>query len=152
MKARKLCITIRYFPQPDARAVTCTITAKEEKPMPMQQRNAINAMIRRECANFDRAGAGDCLVLDCPCPQLQSQSLKCRYFRDAVLPGDKELYAAVMGQGGIKTCASCGKPFRAVANRAKYCDGCRQRERLKHEAERKRKKRAQASAFRGKKT
>ena len=96
----------------------------------------LRSLLRRLCPR----AAGDCLVLDCPCPQLQSHSLKCRYFRDAVLPGDKELYAAVMGQGGIKTCASCGKPFRAVANRAKYCDGCRVKVHRKQQAASARKK------------
>ena len=145
-------ITIRYFPQPDAPAAAHTVTVKERKAMPATQRNAVNALIRRLCANYDRAGCGDCLLLDIPCPQLQTHSLTCRYFRDAVLPADKLLHAQIMGQGGLKTCASCGKPFRAIANRAKYCDGCRQSERRKHEAERKRKKRADLSAFRPQKT
>ena len=135
-------IAIRYYPIPDAPAVTYIAMAKEKKPMPMKQRNAINALIRKLCANYDRAGNGDCLLLDCPCPQLQSHSLKCRYFRDAVLPTDKELYAAIMGQGGIKACASCGKPFRAVANRAVYCEGCRKTVERRKARDRKRKQRA----------
>mgnify|MGYP002646580546 CR=1 FL=1 len=141
-------VNIRYFPEPDAKAVTYTAMRKERKPMPNQQRNTINALIRQQCANYDRAGGGDCLLLDCQCPQLQSHSLICRYCRDAVLPADKLLYAEIMGAGGVKTCASCGKPFRAIANRAKYCDGCRQRVRNRQEAERKQKKRAAMSAFR----
>ena len=63
-------ITIRYFPQPDAPAITHTVTARERKAMPATQRNAVNALIRRLCANYDRAGGGDCLLLDMPCPQL----------------------------------------------------------------------------------
>ena len=109
--------------------------------MPIRQRNALNALIRQQCANYDRAGGGDCLVLDCPCPQLQSHSLICRYCRDAVLPADKTLYAQIMGAGGVKTCASCGKPFRAVANRAKYCDGCRKTVERRKARDRKRKQR-----------
>ena len=140
MRTRQQRITIRYFPQPDDPAITHTVTARERKTMPATQRNAVNALIRRLCANYDRAGGGDCLLLDMPCPQLQSHSLTCRYFRDAVLPVDKLLHAQIMGQGGVKTCASCGKPFRAVANRAKYCDGCRQKERRKQKAASERKR------------
>ena len=134
-------ITIRYFPQPDAPAAAHTVTVKERKAMPATQRNAVNALIRRLCANYDRAGCGDCLLLDIPCPQLQSHSLTCRYFRDAVLPADKLLHAQIMGQGGLKTCASCGKPFRAIANRAVYCDGCRKTVERRKARDRKRKQR-----------
>ena len=51
-------IAIRYYPMPDAPAVTYIAMAKEKKPMPMKQRNAINALIRKLCANYDRAGNG----------------------------------------------------------------------------------------------
>ena len=135
-------VNIRYFPEPDAKAVTYTAARKEKKPMPINQRNTVYALIRQQCANYDRAGGGGCLLLDCPCPQLQSQSLICRYCRDAVLPVDKLLYAEIMGEGGVKTCASCGKPFRAVANKAKYCDGCRRLVRKRQHADRQRKYRA----------
>lgn len=45
-----------------------------------------------------------------------------------------------MGQGGVKTCAACGRPFRAVANRAKYCDGCKVKVHRKQQAASARKK------------
>ena len=36
----------------------------------------------------------------------------------------KELKAAIMSCGSIKTCQVCGKPFRAISNRARYCQNC----------------------------
>ena len=72
-------------------------------------------LIRRLCANYDE---GNCLALDegegCVCVQSISYSLLCRYFKEAVLPADAELCAAI-GQGAdeLKRCRSCGKPFQA---------------------------------------
>ena len=60
------------------------------------QRSRCNRLIKRLCANFDD---GNCLLLDdgesCICPQTISYSLLCRYFRNAVLPAEKELYADI---------------------------------------------------------
>lgn len=70
-------------------------------------------LIRRLCANYDE---GNCLALDegegCVCVQSISYSLLCRYFKEAVLPADAELCAAI-GQGAdeLKRCRSCGKPL-----------------------------------------
>ena len=88
-------------------------------------------LIRRLCANYD---GGNCLPLDgggpCPCPQLISPTLICKYFRAAVLPTDRELCAEIMG--GVhswKRCAVCGGRFLAKGNRAVYCGPCAQKER-----------------------
>ena len=47
-------------------------------------------LIRRLCANYD---GGNCLPLDdgdtCPCPQMITPTLICKYFRAAVLPSDR---------------------------------------------------------------
>lgn len=63
------------------------------------QRTRCNRLIKRMCANFDD---GNCLLLDdgepCVCPQTISYSLLCRYFRNAVLPAEKELYADIFKQ------------------------------------------------------
>ena len=77
-------------------------------------------LIRRLCANYDE---GNCLALDegegCVCVQSISYSLLCRYFKEAVLPADAELCAAIgQGAGELKRCRSCGKPFQARSNRA----------------------------------
>ncbi len=82
-------------------------------------------LIRKLCANCDN---GNCLLLDdgetCVCPQLISYSLLCRYFRAAVLPTDKELYAEIMNADSRKKCAECGKPFAAESKNALYCKAC----------------------------
>ena len=58
------------------------------------QSRKVNALVKRECCNCDN---GHCILLDdgeeCVCPQLISYSLLCKWFRIAVLPGDKLLYA-----------------------------------------------------------
>ena len=46
-----------------------------------------------------------------------------------------------MGHDGVRTCQVCGRPFRAVSNRAKYCEACSKAMRRKKDAERKREKR-----------
>lgn len=60
------------------------------------QRRRCNRLIKKLCANYDD---GNCLLLDdgepCVCPQTISYSLLCRYFRNAVLPAEKELYADI---------------------------------------------------------
>lgn len=97
-----------------------------------QKRSAV-ALIREECANCFQ---GQCVPLDTACPQMHSESLLCKWFRDAVLPLGKELHAQIMGADGLKTCAACGRVFRAMSNRAKYCSDCAAKERRKATAKR----------------
>ena len=88
------------------------------------QRSRCNRLIKRLCANFDD---GNCLLLDdgesCICPQTISYSLLCRYFRNAVLPAEKELYADIFKQRTYH-CAECGAAFVPNSNRQKYCPSC----------------------------
>lgn len=90
----------------------------------------VRSLICRLCANYD---GGSCLFLDdgetCVCPQSITNALICRYFKAAVLPSDRELYAELTG--GIhnwKRCVLCGRRFAARSNRAMYCDLCGKRE------------------------
>ena len=96
-------------------------------------------LIRRLCANYD---GGCCLPLDdgdlCPCPQMISPTLICKYFRAAVLPDDRRLYAAIMEQKPARSCCICGAPIVSLSNAAKYCPACAIRERRRKDAERKR--------------
>ena len=100
--------------------------------MTEKQFSRAKKLLRHLCANYDR---GNCLLLDdgydpCPCPQLISNTLLCRYFRSAVLPADRELWAEVMGGAhSWKRCALCGGRFLAKGNRAVYCGPCAQKER-----------------------
>ncbi len=78
-------------------------------------------LIKGLCANYDN---GRCLILDSICPQYISYTLLCNYFREAVLPEDKELTMAVYGEPVVRRCLICSKPLQAKSNRAKYCSKC----------------------------
>ena len=69
-------------------------------------------LIRRLCANCE---GGNCLLLDdgdpCPCPQMISNTLICKYFRAA--------------------------PIFSRSNAVKYCPACVARERRRRDRERK---------------
>ena len=87
-----------------------------------QKRNAF-ALIRAECCNLDPDGY--CLMLDHDkCPQLQTECLVCRWFKEAVLPLDKELEAEIMNRSNRKLCAVCSRFFVPLSNRAQYCAEC----------------------------
>ena len=63
-----------------------------------EQYRKAKKLTRSLCANCFE---DNCLLLDdgydfCICPQLISYSILCKYFRAAVLPADKELYAEIM--------------------------------------------------------
>ena len=103
-----------------------------------KQEKTAQALIRESCCNYDRVN-GDCLLLDrgevVQCPQMITQSVVCRHFRDVLLEGKdgKALKAAIMGDDHLKACAVCGRPFRAISNRAKYCAECAKEIRLKQQ-------------------
>lgn len=108
----------------------------------------VNALVSKQCCNYDK---GNCILLDdgdeCICPQTISYSLICKWFRNAVLPNDKDLYIKLTKQKNAKKCIICGAEYTSASNRSKYCDSCRRKVRLHKEALRKRNKRL-ASAFR----
>ena len=65
-----------------------------------QQEGSIRNLVRRRCAN-DRKG--NCLLLDGleerTCVQLLcSSGIYCRYFQNAVLPIEKDLYTQILKQ------------------------------------------------------
>ena len=110
------------------------------------QYRRVKKLTRCHCANNVR---GCCLLLDdgepCVCVQTISYSLLCRYFREAVLPADRELCADLAATADTrKKCELCGKPFPARSNRAKYCDRCAPYAARRNAAERKRRQRAKA--------
>ena len=57
--------------------------------MTPDQLRRVKALIKNQCCNYDD---GDCLLLDCPCPQMITYSLICKWSKTAVLPNNKELY------------------------------------------------------------
>lgn len=88
-----------------------------------------------ECCNFDK---GKCLMLETICAQSISRTLLCNWFKDAVLPLDKELSAVLLHKQKAKQCVICGKSFMPGSNRAKYCLDCSVMERKRKEAARQR--------------
>ena len=65
-----------------------------------QQEGGIRNLVRRRCANY---ADGNCLLLDGleerTCVQLLcSGGIFCRYFQEAVLPGENELYTQILMQ------------------------------------------------------
>ena len=115
----------------------------EVKRLTPQQSRKVNALVKKSCCNYDN---GNCLLLDdgetCVCPQLISCSLLCKWFRAAVLPDDKELYAELYQREDLRRCAVCGAAFASGSNRAVYCPDCRKRITRRQTAERMRKLRA----------
>ena len=101
-------------------------------------------LICRLCANYDN---GNCLPLDdgdsCPCPQLMTQVLICKYFRAAVLPLDRELETALLYKNKSKRCCQCGTLFRPGSNRGKYCPDCAAAVHRQQKAESERRRRAE---------
>lgn len=92
------------------------------------QSRKVNTLVKKECCNYIN---GKCLLLDdgdeCVCPQLISYSLFCKWFRVAVLPADKLLYAELMNTEDKKRCIECGAFFASSSNSVKYCAECRKR-------------------------
>ena len=107
------------------------------------QSRKVGALVKRECCN---CLGGNCLLLDdgdeCVCPQLISYSLLCKWFRVAVLPADKLLYAELMNAEDKRRCIECGASFASSSNSVKYCPECRKRITRRQAAERMRKMRS----------
>lgn len=112
--------------------------------MTTAQRNKAAVMIRNECANYDY---GNCLPLDCKCPQCNSFSVRCKYFRHVLLkanyiPGARQLESELFGTKPAKICKECGKPFLPGSNRARYCHDCAEKVRRVKKAATMRKQRS----------
>lgn len=124
--------------------------ATPHSPVPVmdyQQYRRTRRMVH-SCCNYD---GGNCLALDdgegCVCVQSISYSLLCKRFRDAVLPKDRELEAALYHRLASKRCAVCGSLFFPGSNRAKYCPDCAAVMKRTKAAERKRKQRGKCHAL-----
>ena len=114
---------------------------KDKIEMTASQRKEVKELVKGSCANYDRS-TGECLLMDAACYQACNFTGLCRYFKEAVLPADKLLYAQLVKLDSIKSCSVCGKSFVAASNRSKYCVGCARVERLKQKAANERKRRA----------
>lgn len=100
------------------------------KKFPRGARRKADSEIRAHCCNLWHGTM--CVLLDNGvehrCTQLGADSIRCMWFRDAVLPGNPALLAEIHGMNGtIKKCQVCGLPFRSLSNRAKFCGRCSKR-------------------------
>lgn len=102
----------------------------------------ISRLIKQKCCN---CVDGNCLLLDDgethSCVQLISRfHIFCNYFKNVVLPLDKELYRELI-DSDYKHCQSCGSCFYSKARNKRYCDQCAERIKRQKAAERKRRQR-----------
>lgn len=118
-----------------------------ERELTREERREIKKLVVSMCANYDRTYGclpldyGRCYMID----KCWTGSL-CKYFREAVLPLNPALEAALLDNAdcpACKPCAVCGKPF-PPAGRQAYCSeacrvsGYREMERKKKRKQRKR--------------
>ncbi len=107
-----------------------------------EERLAIRKLVTEMCANYQREYG--CLPLEGACYMLLKihTGLYCRYFREAVLPLNPTLEAAITGGDmDVRPCAVCGEPFPARNNHAYCSPSCavKARKRRQREYMRKRK-------------
>ena len=117
-----------------------------------KQSKKINALIKKLCCNYVD---GNCLLLDDGEEHARVQCINrhgiyCNYFKNAVLPTDKELFAEIVQPSHQKKCQICKSFFVPKAKNQRYCPGCAAVQKRKKAAERQRRKRAVQSqaAFR----
>lgn len=98
------------------------------------EKAAIRKLVLSLCANYDPEY--ECLPLDGPCYMLGKcwTGAYCRYFREAVLPNDPALEAALLAEGPVpetRLCPVCGRSF-LPDGRTRYCSAaCAHAARLK---------------------
>ncbi len=120
------------------------MSAPVSRELTRSERAAIRHLVGH-CANYDSTDK-ICLPLDCPCYMLNKwwTGSLCRYFRDALLPTDPALEAAITGEDTSmrqKNCPVCGKAYLPTTSQAYCSDACRIYARRKSERERKRRER-----------
>lgn len=88
-----------------------------------EEKAGIKKLVLSMCANYDREYG--CLPLECECYMLTKcwTGAYCHYFREAVLPLDPALEAALCSEGprpDFKPCPVCGGPV-PLDGRQAYC-------------------------------
>ena len=100
----------------------------DARELTRDEKKKIRSLVTGMCANYDRE-SGLCLPLDCACYMLHKcwTGAYCRYFREAVLPLDPELQAALTTEGISRSCGLCGLRKGIFARGASsYCsDACK---------------------------
>ena len=103
-----------------------TLAVAEIARMNEEQLREARKLIKQRCCNYDQ---GSCLVLDWPfcniCAQWITYSVLCKWFRDAVLPNNRELEQSLYpAKAHCWRCAACGKRYTPASPRSKYCPKC----------------------------
>ena len=104
------------------------------RELPREEKATIRKLVTKWCANYDKECG--CLPLDCDCYMLGKcwTGAFCRYFREAVLPLDPVLEAALTQDGPApetRICPVCGRVF-LPDRRTRYCSSaCAKAARLK---------------------
>ena len=101
----------------------------DARELTRDEKKKIRSLVTGMCANYDRE-TGLCLPLDCGCYMLHKcwTGAYCRYFREAVLPLDPELLAALTVEGGspeLRACTVCGRAFLPEGRQAYCSDACK---------------------------
>ena len=101
----------------------------DARELTRDEKKKIRTLVTGMCANYDRESSL-CLPLDCACYMLHKcwTGAYCRYFREAVLPLDPELQAALTTEGispELRACAVCGKAFLPEGRQAYCSDACK---------------------------
>lgn len=87
-----------------------------------KQGREVNRLIKSDCANYFN---GDCIQLDCNCPQMISGDVCCRYFESSVLPLDVTLEHELLGNRNWIHCKRCKGKFASKKANELYCARCK---------------------------
>ena len=97
------------------------VESSESRELTRQERTAIRKLVTGLCANYDNEYG--CLPLDCECYMLGKcwTGAYCKYFKNAVLPTETLLEAALLGDAvETRPCALCSQLFPLSGKKA-YC-------------------------------
>jgi hypothetical protein len=114
-----------------------------------EQLKAARRLIRQHCCNFQQ---GSCIAVDWAfcniCPQWNSYSVICKWFRSYVMPLNKDLTQSVLYPYVRKQhCNVCKKLYVPTGPNSKYCEICAKTQKTKNARIRKARSRARMSRF-----
>ena len=126
------------------------ISVTSEIPrMNEEQLKVARKLIKQHCCNFQQ---GSCIAADWSfcniCPQWNSYSLLCKWFRYAVMPTDKNFCQDVLSPNAQKRhCEICKRLFVPTGPNSKYCEPCAREQKTRKARIRKARSRANMSRF-----